>query len=99
MIKLREVRLMEIVVILGIILAITIPAWERSANRQREEAAQQTEPEFGLMEEAEAAQRAEEAAGRPTTPEIVKVAAFIGMAVLVPTLMFREWLRQRRRRK
>ena len=97
--KLRRMRLMEIVVVVGIILAVVMPAWEKVASRQREEAAQQTEPEFGLMEETEAAQRAEEAARRPTTPEIVKVGAFIAMAILVPSLIFREWLRQRRRRK
>lgn len=93
----RRIRPLEILVIVGIALALIMPAWQKAAERKGEAAAPHADQEIGLMEEAETAQSAKEAARRPTTPEIVKVGGFVFMAILVPTLMIRQWLRQRRR--
>jgi len=97
--KAGGIRVAEILVLLGISLAIVIPMWERAIERKRASTTHQVGETVGLMEEDETARQAEQAAERPTLPQIIKVGMFIVMAILVPTLLAREWLRQRKRRK
>jgi|GEM_PF-3343888 len=97
--KIRGIRVAEALVMLGILLAIVIPMWERAIERKRASASQHTGETVGLMEADEAARQEEQAAEEPTLPQLITVGMFIVMAILVPTLLVREWLRQRKRRK
>jgi hypothetical protein len=66
----KSLRVVEILIILGVLLAFIIPGLERQAGS-----------DLALF------------ASR------VKVAVFVVMAILVPTLLLREHLRRRRKRR
>lgn len=94
----RRVRPVEILVVIGILLALIVPVWQRIIEGQRQKAAEAVAEPAGFAGEEEAARELEQAADRPTGPQIVTVAGFIAMAVIVPTLLLRQWLRERKRK-
>ena len=92
----RGLKPLEIVVIVGILLAFVVPALERGGK-----------PETGQGVETQVFQEDQQAvqdeAGRAETRQrianYIKVGGFIFMAILVPTLMIREQLRRKKSRR
>ena len=94
--KRRGLKPLEIVVIVGILLAFIVPALERGAKPDRQPGA-----ETGVFQEDQQAAQ-DEAARAETRQRIanyIKVGMFIFMAILVPTLLIRERLRQKKSRR
>jgi len=94
--KRRGLKPLEIVVIAGILLAFIVPALERGGKPDRQRGA-----ETQLFQEDQQAAQDEAARieARQQIANYLKVGAFIFMAILVPTLLIRERLREKKSRR
>jgi hypothetical protein len=93
----RGLKPLEMLVIAGVLLVFILPVLERGGKLEGQQAPGETQV---FQEDAQAAE--DEAASvdkRQQIANFVKVGGFIFMAILVPTLLIREWLRQRKPRR